>query len=195
MFRATSTAAVAVLAALVLAGCGAASAPEPASASAPAASPTANETAPAESAPAESPSADAGAPDRAACEAVLLEQFDSWSPRAATDDDLAAAADAMMLVLPGRPTCGVMVNREDRPANQIRIVWLDQPAVAPELVRVLDTRGWESSHDDTAGVDATTYTDGELEVLVAAIGVDNAQAGWDSIWPGADITLVSVETP
>lgn len=199
MFRATSTAALAVLTALMLAGCGSASAPapEPTTASAPDASPTADESAPAASPTAETPAptADSDATsDRAACEAVLLEQYGDSSPQAATDADLQAAADAITLVLPGRPSCGVVMDRSGGTANHTRILWLDQPDVGPELVRVLDSRGWASTQDDTAGVSATTYAADSLEVAVAAMGVDNVASGWGALFPGVDVTTLSVET-
>ncbi|HET8868400.1 MAG TPA: hypothetical protein VFM87_08725 [Agrococcus sp.] len=194
MIRSTYSAALTLIAVLALAACSSGSPPEPSTASDPTPAPAAvvETEAPAES-EAPEPTGDGEAEGDAVlarCEMLVQERFADEGVRLATADDIAAVAEALtMPVLPGRATCGGVMDDE----AYTQLIWVDQPLVAPALLEVLGSRGWETSEEQATGYTITGYDEGTFVVSVAPIGVDNVASAWGGIWPGMDVTILGFE--
>lgn len=195
MNRSSSTLALALLAALTLSvtACSAGTAPDvggesaPPTSTAPAAEPETPTASPDPTDPSESALSD----EQRRCELMIMQTFNDRDPQPATAEDVAAVAAAIeMAVLPGTLTCGAVM--DDGAYTQL--IWVDQPMVAPEMLRVLDTRAWEQFEEQASGYLITGYTTDAFTVSVAPIGVDNAMSVWGSAWPGMDVTIVGFET-
>ena len=194
MIRSTYSAALTLIAVLALAACSSGSPPEPSTASDPTPAPAAvvETEAPAES-EAPEPTGDGEAEGDAVlarCEMLVQERFADEGVRLATADDIAAVAEVLtMPVLPGRATCGGVMDDE----AYTQFIWVDQPLVAPALLEVLGSRGWETSEEQATGYTITGYDEGTFVVSVAPIGVDNVASAWGGIWPGMDVTILGFE--
>lgn len=192
MARSTPAAALALIAALALAACSAGSAPEPSSASDPTPAPT---TVVETEASVESESPESAADAEAElvqqlCEVRVQGSFADRGVRLATPEDTAAVAQALtMPVLPGRATCGGVMDDE----SYTQLIWVDQPLVAPDLLEVFGSRGWETVEEQATGYAITVYEEGTFTVSVAPVGVDNVMSAWGGIWPGMDVTILGFE--
>ena len=164
MIRSTYSAALTLIAVLALTACNSGSPSEPSTASDPTPAPAAVvET----EAPAE-----------------------SEAPEPTGDGEAEGVAEALtMPVLPGRATCGGVMDDE----AYTQFIWVDQPLVAPALLEVLGSRGWETSEEQATGYTITGYDEGTFVVSVAPIGVDNVASAWGGIWPGMDVTILGFE--
>ena len=195
MIRSTYSAALTLIAVLALAACSSGSPPEPSTASDPTAAPAAvvETEEPVEETPEPTAEPEAEAESDAVqsrCEMLVQERFADEGVRLATADDIAAVAEALtMPVLPGRATCGGVMDDE----AYTQLIWVDQPLVAPALLEVLGSRGWETSEEQATGYTITGYDEGTFVVSVAPIGVDNVASAWGGIWPGMDVTILGFE--
>lgn len=195
MNRSSSTVLVALLAAftLSLTACSEGSAPDVdgASAAPTSAAPAAESETPAATPDPTDPPESALSEEQRRCELMIMQTFNDRDPQPATGEDVAAVAAAIeMVVLPGAVTCGAVM--DDGAYTQL--IWVDQPMVAPEMLRVLDSRAWETFEEQASGYVITGYTTDAFTVSISPVGVDNAMSVWGSAWPGMDVTIVGFES-
>lgn len=198
MRRSSSTLALAaaVAAALALTACGAASDDQPGTVSEPAFSsvePVAGSTTEADV------DLDAAAVDGerrvlASCESELLDAFAAEQPERGRIDDQVQVYEAMQMLLPTAPTCGIS-HLQDDGRRLVVMAWFDAPETGPAVIAGLEAQGWSASAAPAAGYDTTTLTDGSASVEVHPIGLDNQESGIGQRWGGVDATMITVLLP
>lgn len=185
-----ASAGLAVLsAALVLAGCsssevGASPPPAASESGAPA------ETSSAEPTPEPTPEA---SPEQQYCERAAFSILDEATPTAATAEEIAGSVEVLGGALPGQPLCSVAYVRDG--ARTVMTIWVGDETVAPALVSALSTDRFTATEEPGARYTISVFTDGDLAVAVAPVGVGNPMSVWSRPWPDDAVTLLTVTQP
>ena len=109
-------------------------------------------------------------------------------------DDQVQVYEAMQMLLPTAPTCGIS-HLQDDGRRLVVMAWFDAPETGPAVIAGLEAQGWSASAAPAAGYDTTTLTDGSASVEVHPIGLDNQESGIGQRWGGVDATMITVLLP
>lgn len=172
--------------ALVLGGCASSGSSSSPPATGESGAPAASETASAE------PTAEAS-PEQEYCERAALAFLDETTPAVATGEEVASAASALGVELPGTPECSV-THDVSTGGRGVLVVWVGDESIAPTLVADLTAKGFTVSQEPTASYTITVFTSDEVEAGVSPIGKGNGRSVWGQPWPDDFVTLLHVST-